>query len=109
MWENAGAYATIGVFILNIILALSAAKIHSMIRENIDLLRKDIDARVGNLHAKIIEFEMWTRDTFVRRDSFFVVKDELNRNIEKMSDKVEIRLERMETKLDGIKDKQYGT
>jgi hypothetical protein len=109
MWENAGAYATIGVFILNIILALSAAKIHSMIRENMDLLKKDIDTRIGNLHAKIIEFEMWTRDTFVRRDSFYVVRDELTKNIEKMSGKVEARLERMENKLDNIKDKQYNT
>jgi hypothetical protein len=52
------------------------------------------------LRQKIHEVEMWARDTFVRRDSFLAVVNEVKQGFNDLGKRIEQRLERMEEKID---------
>lgn len=52
------------------------------------------------LRQKIHEVELWMRDTFVRRDGYYKVQEAMENSIKALGDKIDIRLERMEAKID---------
>ncbi len=49
-------------------------------------------------HVNIIQLEV--ADKYMRRDGFHIVKQEIEESMDKMGERLEKRLERMETKLD---------
>ncbi len=66
----------------------------------IDKVRRETGESMTAMREKIREVELYCRDTYVRRDSFFKVADEFTGGLKAMSDKIEARLERMEEKID---------
>lgn len=77
------------------------------IDERVDRQGRDFGETAAAIRQKITDVEMWTRDTFVRRDSFYKVSDEFKADVVAMGDKIEKRLERMEAKIDA-KPKAHG-
>lgn len=61
----------------------------------IELLTKNTLAGEAKLIAKITEVEIWARDTFVRRESFFTatkdLKEDMTRQFEKLEEQLKER------------------
>lgn len=103
-------------FVLNIVvlsvggvmaLARSTAAINKTItdhRTEIDgefvIIRKETGELGAALRQKLTDIELWSRDNFVRRDSFASTMERVERNIKDMGDRIETRLLRMEGKID---------
>lgn len=69
-----------------------------------DTIRREFGETIAAMQSKIFEFEKWTRDTFVRRDSFLTVTDELKSTLADRSDGVDNRFDRLEDKIDNLTD-----
>lgn len=63
--------------------------------ERADTLRHETGEMGAALRTKIHDVEMWTRDTFVRKDSFEMVIGRLEKSIDKLGDKIEEKLDRL--------------
>lgn len=59
-----------------------------------DSLRSETGEMGHALRTKIHEVEMWSRDTLVRKDSFEMVIGRLEKSIEKLTDKLETKIDR---------------
>lgn len=62
-------------------------------------LHREIGETFHAQRTKIHEIEMWTRDTFVRKDSFEIVVGRLEKSIEKMTDRLETKIDRLDEKI----------
>lgn len=113
-------YAAIGSLVLNVFVALVGAtwgvariksEVKDAVRDEIDAHRTQIDDRITQieqrvgettaaLRSKINETELWNRDTFMRRDSFYKTMESYSTDMRTQFDKIEKRLERMEEKID---------
>lgn len=60
---------------------------------------------VQALRQKINGVELYIRDEYVRRDSFYSVKEDLQGAIEKLGDDIGDRLDKLEKKIDNGKVK----
>ena len=69
-----------------------------------DTIRREFGETVSAMQSKISEFEKWTRDTFVRRDSFLTVTDEVKAALSERSVSVDSRFDRIENKIDKLTD-----
>lgn len=78
----------------------SIASSRAEIDERIEAIRREFGETGHALREKIAQVELYTRDTFVRRDSFYKVSDDLAAKLTAMDDKIDKRLERMEGKID---------
>jgi hypothetical protein len=87
------------------------AKVRAAISEEIDGHRLRIDGELDNLgrsfgetatalREKIREVELFTRDTFMRRDDFSTFRDQLFADLKEMRAELIGRLDRMEIKMD---------
>lgn len=74
----------------------------------IEKSRREFGETVHAMQSKIQEFELWTRDTFVRRDSFVIVIKETRDAIEKQGAMLEKGLEKLDKKLDGVINRQMS-
>lgn len=83
------------------------------IHNELDRMRREVGEAVAAMRQKINDVELWTRDTFIRRDSFF----ELMRRGEKLMDsqfatitaqfeKVDVRFGKVDEKLDRIVERR---
>lgn len=79
--------------------AITAAKTELELRQ--DATARDNGEGLAALRQKTHEVEIWARDTFVRRDSFLAVIAEVKQGFGVLGDRIENRLERMESKIDG--------
>lgn len=68
--------------------------------DRIDSHRREFGETAAALRAKITEVEIWARDNFVRRDSFYKVTGDLSTDIKDMGASITTRLDRMEGKID---------
>jgi len=59
-----------------------------------DTLRHETGEMGSALRTKIHEIEVYTRDTFVRKDSFELVVGRIEKSIEKMTDKLEDKIDK---------------
>lgn len=125
MWEHAGTVATVIMVVFSIATTVAGVLVRqALLNMRIELgatqaaltsligaSRKEIDDRVeqqgrifGEVAAavrqKVHELELFCRDTYVRRDSFYKVSDDMAQSVQVSFDKIEKRLERMETKID---------
>jgi hypothetical protein len=93
------------------------AKVRDTVRDEIEAHRVTIDNKIDSLRshtgemgsalrAKITEVELYTRDTFIRRDTFNNFVSNITESFKVAFDKIDRRLERMETKMDNIRNFQ---
>jgi hypothetical protein len=68
--------------------------------ERIDTLRVNVGEMGAALRTKISEVELFTRDTFVRRDSFNKILDSFAAMLRSEVTRLDSRLNRMENKID---------
>lgn len=127
MPENVEIYINIAAFIFTAIAIAGGViwkltRVEVALRKEITLSRNEIEARqdadtraIGQtigvvqehirltdqkLSDKIREVELYCRDTFVRRDGFYKVRDDIMATFNTFGEKIEKRLERMEAKID---------
>jgi len=105
---------TMNILVAVVGLTWGVAKIRDTVRDEIEQHREKFD---GDLHQlrlntgeigaalrqKITEVELFNRDTFMRRDSFYEVMKGYGADMRSHLDKIEQRLERMESKIDSTK------
>lgn len=63
--------------------------------DRMETLRKETGEMGLALRSKIHEMETWNRDTFVRKDSFEMVINRVEKSIEKMADKLEEKIDKL--------------
>jgi methyl-accepting chemotaxis protein len=116
MWEHAGAIVAILAFLLQLILIAiggtrALAKMEAAILAQLNAHQKDTDDEFGKvrnefgetgkaLREKINQVELFLRDNYVRRDSFYKVNDDTQASIKTLGDDLKSWLERLETKID---------
>lgn len=76
------------------------SKSRAEVEERHDRISREFGETIAAIREKIREVELFCRDTFVRRDGFYKVRDELALDIKTLGEKIEARLERMESKID---------
>jgi hypothetical protein len=81
-------------------LSIAIAAVKTDLEERLDKAAREHGEALAALRQKIHEVEMWTRDTFVRRDSFLAVVNEVKAGFSELGKRIEARLERMEEKID---------
>ena len=69
------------------------------IDDRLESLRREVGETIAAVRAKVTELELYVRDTYVRRDSFFKVSDDLKDSVRAEIGKVEKRLEVIESVL----------
>lgn len=116
MWEHAGLIFTGLGFVLNlVVIAVGGtwkfAQLEGSLRKAIEESRKEVDDRIDAtsrefgetaqaVRQKVHEVELWARDTFMRRDGFYKVKEELSTEMKSVRDELRGDLRRMEAKID---------
>lgn len=73
--------------------------------QKIDTLRLNAGEMGTAIRTKISEVELFCRDTFMRRDSFYKTIELLSADLKVQFSKMDTRLDRMENKLDAAKHK----
>ena len=72
------------------------------LNDRAELIRREFGETIKSMQTKISEFEKWTRDTFVRRDSFLKVTDEVKAALTERNGDADRRMDRIENKLDNL-------
>jgi hypothetical protein len=68
--------------------------------EGLAMVRREFGETGSALRQKINEVELWSRDNFVKHDTFGEVTDRISREVKDFADRIDKRLERMEGKID---------
>lgn len=68
--------------------------------QELDALGRSFGETAQAIRQKLHEVETWARDEFVRKGSFEGAVNRLERTVDDKFNKIEARLERMETKID---------
>lgn len=63
--------------------------------ERAETLRHEFGETGAALRTKIHEVETWNRDTFVRKESFEMVVNRIEKSMEKLGDRFEDKLEKL--------------
>jgi Sec-independent protein translocase protein TatA len=116
IWENLHTITIVAGFLLTAIVTivtgtwrLSAAvldlkiaieKAKDEIEQRQDRQMREVGETVSAIRQKIHDVETWSRDTFVRRDSFQSMISEVRAALVELGIRLEKRLERMEEKID---------
>ncbi len=70
------------------------------VEEKQDRSTHDFGETVAAIRQKLHDVELWASNTFMRRDSFYKVQEEIKLDMTKLGDRIDARLLRIETKLD---------
>jgi hypothetical protein len=62
---------------------------------------------VWKLSSKVYQVEIWARDEFVRRGSFELVVNRLEKSMEALATKIEGAVDKMTTKVDALQKSQH--
>lgn len=65
-----------------------------------DRVSREFGETVTAIRQKLHDVELWTANTFLRRDSFDRAQEDIKAEMKALGDKLEARLERMEEKID---------
>jgi hypothetical protein len=87
------------------------SRVETALRKDITRARDEIEAKqdqelrhfaetAAAIRQKVHEVELWTANTFLRRDSFYKAQEDLKAEMKALGDKIDARLERMEEKID---------
>lgn len=75
-------------------------KLQTKVDVDIDSMARSFGETNSAIREKIREVELFGRDTFLRRDSFYKTMELISADMKTQFGKVESRLERMEAKID---------
>lgn len=70
-------------------------KLQSAGMERADTLRHEFGETGAAIRQKIHDVETWNRDTFVRKESFELVVNRIEKSMEKLGDRFEEKLDRL--------------
>lgn len=70
------------------------------IDDRLERQSREFGETASALRQKVHEVEVWARDTFVRRDGFYKVKDELSAEIKGVAAQIYQRLDKLEAKME---------
>jgi hypothetical protein len=73
------------------------------VRNEIDTTARSFGESFAAIREKIREVELFGRDTYMRRESFYKTMEMLSSDLKSNFLKIETRLDRMETKIDSVK------
>lgn len=87
------------------------SRVEAALRKDINDAKQEVEARqdvksretgetIAAIRQHVTNFQLEVADKYVRRDGFYKVRDELAADINRLGDKLEARLARMEEKLD---------
>ncbi len=109
MWEHIGPIMAVAGFLLQFFAIIGTgiwklSQVESRLREAIDASGREIDERIDAqarqfgetalaLRQKITDVELYVRDNYVRRESFYS-------NIQELAKRIETRIDRLETKIE---------
>lgn len=68
--------------------------------ERTNVQAREFGETVAAVRLKVQEVELFSRDTFLRRVSFYKAQENIETSITRFAEKIETRLERMEEKID---------
>ena len=80
-----------------------ASAISSHQKDDIDefaRIRREFGETTQAVRTKIVEIELFSRDTFMRRDSGYKMQEALQSEVRGLGEEIKNRLERMENKID---------
>lgn len=113
MEANGPVLLAVAAFVVNIlVIAVGGtwrlSRMEVSLRNSIARSRSEIEERQDRIYGeaiaavreKVREVELFCRDTFVRRDGFYKVRDEMAADIKELRTELIARLERMEAKID---------
>lgn len=70
------------------------------IEEKQERYTHDIGETVAAIRQRIADVELYGANNYVRRDGFAMVQNQLTADINKLGDRIETRLSKLETKID---------
>lgn len=68
--------------------------------DRIDRQGRDVGETIAAIREKVREVELFIRDTYMRRDSFYQVQTSMEASMKALGEQIDKRLERMEAKID---------
>lgn len=71
----------------------------------LDSARRECGEGLQAIRQKIHEFEIWSRDTYVRRDSFYKVADTFQSDMKAMGSDLKSQLEKIDGKLERLRER----
>jgi hypothetical protein len=78
-------------------------------RDDIDVainaVRRECGEGLSAIRTKIHEVEVWARDTYVRRDSFYKVADQVQGDMKSMASDLKAQLEKIDGKLEKLRER----
>jgi hypothetical protein len=105
---NAGILAVTGTWKLAQVEA-SLRKTLTSHRDEIDMdldaVRRECGESLLALRTKINEVELWCRDNYVRRDSFYKVADTFQSDMKSMGADLKAQLEKIDGKLERLRER----
>ena len=72
------------------------------IDDELDRVRREFGEGLTALRQKTVEIELYTRDTFVRRESFLEATKGMNEAVRTLSDRLDAKLEKLDAKLERL-------
>ena len=113
---DAVSWVEVGTFTLNVVVLPIAGlwkltRVEVALRDAIAASREETDSRIERhkrevgetisaIREKVREVELFSRDTFMRRDSFTQVQTAIDNSIRVLGDDVKAWLQRLEKKID---------
>lgn len=94
------AWLTIGLAKIKQAISSEIERHRERFEHDVDSIRLNIGEVAAALRQKVTEVELFTRDTFMRRDSFYETINSVRQDIRGQFEKIDTRLERMEAKID---------
>lgn len=83
-------------------IAITNAKLERYADSAAEHVRREIGETIQAMQTKIHEFEKWSRDSFVRRDSFVLVTKDIREGMQAQSASADSRLKDIDAKLDRL-------
>lgn len=74
--------------------------------EEIGVVRHETGEGLAAVRTKIHEIETWSRDQFVRKDSFELVVGRLEKGIDALGDKIERHLDKMTERIEKLSSRE---
>ena len=85
---------------MEVSLGEAIAKSRAEIEERQDRISRECGESLSAIREKVREVELFCRDTFMRRDSFYEANKKNNDDLKELRGEIVGRLERMEKKID---------
>lgn len=83
--------------------AAEISRLRNEIHEENRVLLSQFGDSIASIRQKVQDVEIWSRDTFVREKDFRPIVTSLQRSIEALGEKFDMKLDKIEVKIDRLK------